>query len=509
MKLNRDSFLLRLAGTGLYFLSFVILNLWCVEAITGGFFHKIDQIKFFVKFTFLYAFAGLGLFALFQKFSKTTIFILFLNAFLSFFILDWNYYLRGAPTLSALTSAFTHNLVGLISLTDYVNLPILLLCLLLFLLQAAGLSFSLRPSGQRVGYLFLFGWGGICLLIFSYALVHHTPPWKFGRWSLHDSLERRSFLVTWFAEACDRQDYRVERTCSDRRVASLPLFAVEDKFVILQVECLDWSDLEWKVKGEPLMPTLDRMAAEGLLFKVDGVRKMSSQNADYELLNTRVANAMEVFYGFVNTYPDSFAKFFTKKGIPTYTYIGFSGNSTYVRSSYAKMGAQKNYFLEELQKEGFKPDPRTGALGLPPHVDDRDLFSFAAASLPHDKFFSVLITMNMHDPKNAAVTSDLAGEEFAASLAVIRETDEALKILLDALPKGTTVLVIGDHTSYHGPRSKFVPCVIYKKGANLAELEKDIPRDTIWTRCEISQYARRLFAMPPVSENIPLCAENR
>lgn len=346
MFIKKESLLLRLIGIIIYFLSFMVLNIWCVDASMRGNPEVANYLKFIVKFIFLYAFGAFFILALFQKFPKISVFILILNAFLSFFILDWHAYLGDVPTVKAVTSAFANNLTTAISLFDYIHFRILFLCVLTLLLQILGLFLSSPLTARIRRSFFICGLGGVCLFLFSYAIVHHTAPWEFGSWSLQESIERRSYLVTWLSEICDRQDYRVEKTCSDQRVVSLPLFSVEDKFVIIQVECLDWAALEWKVKGEPLMPTLDRMAASGLLFKVDGAKKLISANSDYELLNTRVANAMELFYDFIPTYPDSFANFFTKRGVPTTSWHGFSGNFCNRNAAFQKMESKEIIFLK-------------------------------------------------------------------------------------------------------------------------------------------------------------------
>jgi phosphoglycerol transferase MdoB-like AlkP superfamily enzyme len=247
------------------------------------------------------------------------------------------------------------------------------------------------------------------------------------------------------------------------------------------------------------------MANKGLLFKVDGVKKLTSANSDYELLNTRVANAMEVFYSFVETYPDSFASFFAGKGFQTSVYQGFSGTYANARNGYQKMGTNHLYFLEELRKSGLPPDSRTIQQNLAQYIDDRLVFAFAGDDLPIDRFFGVLITMNMHDPKEGFVLPEFKGEKHDESLTVIRETDDAFKALLEKIPDGTTLLVIGDHIPYHGLRSRHIPCLFYKKGEDLSVLNRKIPVDTVYTRCEMSQYVRRLFGMPDVSAHVPVC----
>jgi phosphoglycerol transferase MdoB-like AlkP superfamily enzyme len=218
---------------------------------------------------------------------------------------------------------------------------------------------------------------------------------------------------------------------------------------------------------------------------------------------------MEVFYSFIETYPDSFASFFAGKGFHTSVYFGDSGAYANARNGYKKKGTSQLYFLEELREYGLPLDSRATQQNLEQQIDDRLVFSFAGDTLPATRFFSVLITMNMHDPKEGHVLPEFKGEKYAESLTVIRETDDAFRALLEKIPDGTTLLVIGDHTPYHGPRSRHIPCLFYKKGEDLSALNRQIPADTVYTRCEMSQYARRLFGMPGVSDHAPVCSEDK
>ena len=143
-----------------------------------------------------------------------------------------------------------------------------------------------------------------------------------------------------------------------------------------------------------------------------------------------------------------------------------------------------------------------------PHwgVSDKDLFRLdpvdAAADRENKKLCHFMVTMTSHSPFNLIDipeqelypgTSD-AGERYMNSM---RYLDSALRDYIQALPKGTTVVIYGDHSAgLHGGTflrlrggKDYVPCFIYNVGEDLAATQPTATSPPPWTdgcRCSTS-----------------------
>jgi phosphoglycerol transferase MdoB-like AlkP superfamily enzyme len=95
--------------------------------------------------------------------------------------------------------------------------------------------------------------------------------------------------------------------------------------------------------------------------------------------------------------------------------------------------------------------------------------------------------MTMHGGSRTSLTEDFADIEYYDTLNYF---DKALAGYLDALEDGSVVIVYGDHQSYNGPdRTGQVPFIVYIKGNEYSFHVQD----TVFTRCELSHYLRKLF----------------
>lgn len=105
-----------------------------------------------------------------------------------------------------------------------------------------------------------------------------------------DVLPHVGYVATWAFEVATKR-YEAERrlgppvTCCDDAVRTLPLVALGNTFVLMQVESLNYDALFARVDGIPVAPTLEKLAREGFLLRLDGEKRLASANSDYELLN--------------------------------------------------------------------------------------------------------------------------------------------------------------------------------------------------------------------------------
>jgi hypothetical protein len=142
------------------------------------------------------------------------------------------------------------------------------------------------------------------------------------------------------------------------------------------------------------------------------------------------------------------------------------------------------FFAPEIEQAGY---PRRSDMFMK-HIPDADVFAFAASQMPQDaSFLHFIITITMHGGSMVRMTEDFADNEYYDALNYF---DKALANYLNALEDGSIIIIYGDHQSYNGPiRTGHVPFIVYVKGE-----EHFFPvSNTVFSRCELSHYLRRLF----------------
>ena len=106
-------------------------------------------------------------------------------------------------------------------------------------------------------------------------------------------------------------------------------------------------------------------------------------------------------------------------------------------------------------------------------------------------FVHFIITITMHGG-NPPISGRFVRSGYASDSAYY---DQALSEYIQNLPEGCTVFIYGDHQSYSGPnRDGTVPFLIYQNNRDLSELQTKIAGQTVFSRCEISLYLRKLFS---------------
>ncbi len=292
---------------------------------------------------------------------------------------------------------------------------------------------------------------------------------------------------------------------------NLPLPAVPRTVVMIQAESLDYAALDMKVNGLSVTPFLSYLARHSLVLKTFAPHKVGSCNSDYEILNSRIAEQNVLYYTYIKDYPDSVIHLLDRKGYEPSVFHGLAGGLFNLREAYGAQGFKNFTFKEELIQEGYRPSPY-----IMEHVLDEDVLDSAAKKLSADeRQAQFIITMTSHVPFIPARKEfKSAGGSFARYVTSLYYLDECLIEFYHRLPKGTLLIIWGDHgsdVSYprgFAPSDRHVPFMVHVKGDDdwLEELRQAKWRNLrpgqtpglsadsrIHTLCEISHYLRCLF----------------
>ena len=412
------------------------------------------------------------------------------------FIYSYVTALQIRPQMSAILNGFDAFTAMRGNMLDYVSLPVAGL-LLAALLAKVLLARRRKKAPARVKYSLWL----ICLILLgvqAHKAISHKRVGRFvseqGFSNIDAHFKRYGYLFTWGVELAtgrpfeSRQIYR-EQTCRDEATQNLPLFPIWDKIVFIQTESLDFELLGLKEDTATVAPFLTALAQKSLVLHMDGTKIMASANSDYELLNGRIASQNVIYYSYIATYPDSLISLLRGKGYEASVFHGLRGEYMGLRDVYPRLGFNHLFFAEELIKAGLSGQPDM----FMDQVPDADLFKFALqrATGP-GPFVHFIITITMHGG-NPPMSGRFPEAGYAGDCAYY---DEALAGYINNLPEDCTVFIYGDHQSYNGAnRNMTVPFIIYQKGRDLSALQSQIPAQTIFSRCEISNYLRRLFTM--------------
>ena len=476
----------------LYFYLFIILFIAenvAVISLTYTYRFSFDFLffRFAFKFCLFYSLIGL-ITALLPRFISYL--VITINAMLNIGIYSWHHFLGGIPSITAIRASAEAGAVQQLSLFSYVHREAALVFALVFIVELLLLSRCSKVWTRPKRRLALVC--GVLLLSLGgslYSWSRSVNPFRLNGDSIPGNVRFFGYNFTWMAEIFFVKLHTTEATCASEKAQWPPLFPASDKVVYIQVECLDFSLMGLTAgNGAMIMPFLTEIAEKGLLVLVDGRKKLNSANSDYEFLNTRVATPIFNYYSRMKEYPDSLALAFRNRGLNTAFFHNYHSTFLNRMEAVPNMGFESVIFMEDLLKADYPVKE-----ALMPHVDDRDLFSFAARHIPDSPFFHVLITMAMHDKDGYDLNPLFVGEKHQGFFTNARITDDALRNYVASLPPETTVIIMGDHTSYHEPRSGYVPLILFRTGSGF---KIPFSESIVLTRCEASQYVRRVFDLP-------------
>lgn len=491
----------------------------CLSALQASFVQFYGFIP--IKYVFLYGYAlpmfiaNLAFaFCCFAWNRTFAIICICLQCFVSLFLCTYVNTLGTQPTLMGLVNGISFVKQMNTGLWPYIDIPLILIfsvicCIMIFLrIHSGELHIKLRISCIIIA-LSLFS-------VLHYG-NHNTKSYlllsperlqealKSGRvHSISETNARRGYAMSTVIQILTgtlstKQGALIEGTCEAAKTADIPLPYVGKRVVLLQVESLGWELLQLHVNGQEVMPFISHLAKNGLLLKLDGLKKLGSANSDYELLNAKNVLEERIYYGGITRYPDSILTEATRRGYDIGIVHGLTGEYMDRRIAYSLMGVQKQYFYEELRKAGYPVYKPFGGFIL-----DNDLFDYSKNILQELSTPSLLfvITISMHEPALVPEIENFKNSPYAAFYSASTHTDTAIKDFVQSAPDDTTFVIYGDHRPYQGEQSGFVPFIIYTKQKTPQNIYVS---EEIYTRCETGHYLRRVLHFDPLPENAALC----
>ena len=338
--------------------------------------------------------------------------------------------------------------------------------------------------------------GLICLGLYLLALIVvnrvYKPLAKISTWETVGGLGAvYGYLPAWAAEyACIDNAALLKRALARATEQSDQLTPVEtpapiaERLVFLQVESLDWSVLNFRIRGEEVTPEINRQARRAMTFAVQADKRTGSLDADFTVLMGRPPSADVPTYK-IQGYPygGSLIERLAEMGFATTAVHGVSGEFFSRRPAFDKMGFHRLIFREEF--EDLAGAPVTGWA-----VPDDELLQFAAMdfSAQTGRQFQLAITATSHIPfhnydrslaRFFPGSTDISESYFD----VIHYVDRAVGRFLEALPQETTVVLYGDHVSrVENPALGYrqatwegvglVPFLLLETGRDLSRLQR-------------------------------------
>lgn len=282
----------------------------------------------------------------------------------------------------------------------------------------------------------------------------------------------------------------------------LPVPPVGNVVVFVQVESLDYAALDMTVNGRAVTPFFNFLARRSVTAKAFAPHKVGSCNADYEILNGRVADQNVIYYSYIKEYPDSVIEKLAAAGYAPTVYHGLGGNLFNLREAYAAQGFQRFVFKEELLRKGYAASSL-----IMGHVRDEDVFAQAAEDMAEGgKRAQFIVTMTSHIPFIEALpVFKSAGGTFSRFVSSLHYVDQCLAAYYATLPEGALLVVWGDHGSDvpypagYPANTRHVPFIAHRKGdiswlgmfADNTDMGAGA-NEREFTLCELAHYLRRL-----------------
>ncbi len=327
-----------------------------------------------------------------------------------------------------------------------------------------------------------------------------------------DLMTTYGYAPAWIAEFVYFSDGALlEHALAQRQISSDKLSQIErhvelpDRLVVIQVESLGCSIVGHSTAGKEITPFLNRLRETSAFYRIRAIHYTCSANADFAMLNAVEPSRQMVPYKILGyPYGDALPHLLNGLGYRTVAIHGMSGAFFARAQAYERMGFSQRLFREQLRKECGAP--LTNSI-----VADRDVFEISARMLETAKepVFHFIATMSSHGPfrfiePGEAEIYPSPSDVRQRYLNSMRYVDNALRDYFARLPKGTLIVVYGDHpanvarrefaTDYSGT-NEYVPCFIHVTGENLATRQETrgraIATDGSLSLIDVANYLRK------------------
>lgn len=303
------------------------------------------------------------------------------------------------------------------------------------------------------------------------------------------------------ARAVEAGRYRSDRLSP----VEAPL-TIGEKFVIVQVESLDWGVIDFDIDSQPVAPFLRALRDRSMFYKLEAIHIHGSADADFVAMMGRRPSPDTITY-YVKDYPydEALPHLLRDRGYSTAFLHGVEGSYYSRRTVFSQMGFDRLVFEEELEAERGRKKP-VRSMGF----EDEVLFDAAATDInsQEGKSFAFVVTVTSHGPFNTLPEDAVRLIQAPRSQAenyfnTIHYVDQSLEKFIARLPKGTTVVIYGDHVSQvkhpgYDPgidqRREFVPLYIHNVGEDLSQVQTTrsapIATDGALNFIDVSAYLR-------------------
>lgn len=324
--------------------------------------------------------------------------------------------------------------------------------------------------------------GGLLLMVLFGQPLSYLRNWQ----SLGYAGNLYGYLVCWTGEAWYlpqeellAQALEAAEHKTDRLTPAEAPIALGNRVAIIQAESLDYQIVDFTVAGRRVMPFLSQLRRRSMQYKVRPIHLSGSSDADFTLLTGLMpVGAVAPFRITGFPYQNTLPQLARAHGYRSLFFHGNKGTFFSRRTALKQMDFDRVYFERELLAAGLKPSK----IG----VADNQVLQFSArllaeATHPTIHFVITLTTHAPYDylPNDAELmfpNPDLT-ERYYNNM---RFLDTTLQHYVEALPEGTTIVIYGDHDSSviygdkvgHYDPTGFVPVFIYRKGDDLASLQR-------------------------------------
>jgi peptidoglycan/LPS O-acetylase OafA/YrhL len=402
------------------------------------------------------------------------------------------------------------------------------------------------PSAPRWRYPAWMGFFGMFTMAYVvlFILVNQIDVFRLDKIADRRTLGQmgviRGYLGPWIAElyylnedrlywrAIERREFK-----SDQLTPKEYPLPIEPRLVIIQVEALDYNVIGYPSRGRnrrEVTPFLNQLREQSMFYRARVFRYQGSCDSDFTMMANVAATAQVNAYRIPN-YPFEDANTSTlpqvlkQHGYETIALHGYP-SSFYDRGrAYYKMGFKRSLFQEVLEHDFGLP---VSSLGRARAILDEHVLTLSSRLLREVKVPTChfIITLTSHTPYKCVVPREDYPYPRPANDAEnyfnsIRYVDDCLRDYIKRLPKHTTVVIYGDHTTEvrapdfspdRGPDlEEYVPVFIYDADRDLAELQRtrDDPMSTDGqlNLLDISTFLRnRIAAVDPVGGGKPAAA---